>query len=145
VEERQNFREFSRAQQTQRDDAASLGSFGALLRQELKLPDPPPHQPPAAPQGSAKGTASEAPSPARAPVSSPAASTAARQAAPGAAAAAARGSDTRGPAARGPAPGDRTRIDRSPSAAPTPPKTEGNGSAANLGVVRGRRRPGDKG
>src|SRR6185295_12573362 len=34
VEERRNFHEFSRAQQTQRDEQTALGSFGALLQRE---------------------------------------------------------------------------------------------------------------
>jgi predicted RNA-binding protein with RPS1 domain len=150
VEERQNFREFSRTQQTQRDDAASVGSFGALLRQELKLPDAPRAQAPA-PEGTTPKAAAEASSTASAAPIPPAAHKAATGAAAsaprdaGARGPAPRGPAPSGPAPRGPAPGDRTRIDRTPSPAPTPPKPEGNGSAANLGVVRGRRRPGDRG
>jgi small subunit ribosomal protein S1 len=42
VEERQNFRDFSRAQKAHRDEPAVLGSFGALLRERLDLPEPAP-------------------------------------------------------------------------------------------------------
>jgi small subunit ribosomal protein S1 len=42
VEERQNFRDFSRTQRASRDDAAVVGSFGALLRERLDLPEPAP-------------------------------------------------------------------------------------------------------
>jgi hypothetical protein len=42
VEERQNFRDFNRAQRATRDEAAPLGSFGALLRERLDLPEPAP-------------------------------------------------------------------------------------------------------
>ncbi len=40
VEERQNYREFTRAQKHTQGAPAGLGSFGELLRQELKLPVP---------------------------------------------------------------------------------------------------------
>jgi small subunit ribosomal protein S1 len=152
VEERQNYREFSRTQKSQKDEPSTLGSFGALLRQELKLPEPPP-----AP------ARVEAPAPAHASAVSSAAAPAA--AAPSAAAAAARPhADAPAPGASapahtparaakkgrfppprapmgggapagGPAPAERARIAEA-EAASKPEEVRG-GSA----VLRGRRRP----
>ena len=78
VEERQNYREFTRSQKQSTAAAPSMGSFGDLLRQELNLPEPPPQVPePRAPQAppaaaparpvAAPPAAPQAPSPAAAP------------------------------------------------------------------------------
>ena len=40
VQERQNYRDFHRAQKDRKDESAPVGSFGALLRQRLDLPEP---------------------------------------------------------------------------------------------------------
>ncbi len=136
VEERQNFRDFSRTQKT-KDEPGTMGSFGALLRQELKLPEPaalppaalpPPALPPepktssagAAPVGTAR-VLSDSPEPdsARAKPARPAPAPA------------------KGSSAAAPAPSDRTRVDTS---APQKPKPESKN--AEHGVLRGRRRPG---
>jgi small subunit ribosomal protein S1 len=121
VEERQNLRDFKVAQRTQRDDAANVGTFGALLRQRLDLPEPAPVSPDekpaaaAAAVGTARGLSdSSQPDPARAQ---------------GAAQA---------QASRGPSPADRNRVDGTP---PAPPPGKGGSKEENLGVVHGRRRP----
>jgi small subunit ribosomal protein S1 len=164
VEERQNYRDFARAQKAHKDEPSSLGSFGALLRERLDLPEPAPFvaeaKPSAAgaaPVGTARvpGDGAE-PVPAR--VEQAIASRAAASAGSGAAASAKSGA----PAARGtgtaaarpvpkavptgPAPADRNRIDtdaRSPKS-PTTSGPKGDPQAAkeqSLGVVHGRRRP----
>jgi small subunit ribosomal protein S1 len=139
VEERRNFHEFSRAQQTQRDEQTSLGSFGALLQRELKLPEP--VRPVAAPVA-APALAAPAPAPA-APAAAPAIAAAAPAAAPvrpapARAPAPDRDHVVRSGAPRGPMPADRGRVDRSPPPAPRSAANPGN----DRGVVRGRRRPG---
>jgi small subunit ribosomal protein S1 len=155
VEERQNYRDFARAQKAQKDEPSSLGSFGALLRQRLDLPEPAPvtvePKPPAAgaaPVGTAR-VWSDSPDPDSArthePPPRPAAAPASARPAPKA-------------VITGPTPADRNRVDNEPE----PPQGAGNKgggpkapgnkvSAAqggpkasreeNLGVVRGRRRP----
>jgi len=159
VEERRNFHEFSRAQQTQRDEQAPLGSFGALLQRELKLPEPVRPAPGAAPAavlpppvtGSAGGSspgvspAGVAPSAREAnaapvrPAAAPSAPLARPAPAPRAPAPRAdRALVDRSSGPRGPRPAERSRIDRSP-AAPAPSPAD---QASDRGVVRGRRRPG---
>jgi small subunit ribosomal protein S1 len=152
VEERRNFHEFSRAQQTQREEQTPLGTFGALLQRELKLPEP--VRPPAIPLAT---TAAAAPGPAAsAPAGSPPGVAAAREragaagaVAPAPATPAVRPAPARAPAPdrdhvvrsaapRGPMPADRGRVDRSAPAAPSSQP----GKVNDRGVVRGRRRPG---
>jgi small subunit ribosomal protein S1 len=145
VEERRNFHEFSQAQQAQHDDA-SIGTFGALLRKELKLPAPAPAPaaPPAAPAPVAAAVPAAMPAaappppaparPARAPAPEPDRARAERGPSP-----ADRARIDRSPNPRGPSPADRARVDRSP---PPEPKAAQQGKAQDLGVVRGRRKPG---
>jgi small subunit ribosomal protein S1 len=124
VEERQNFRDFSRAQKATRDESAGLGSFGALLRERLDLPEPAPvtveAKPTvggAAPVGTAR-VLSDSPSPGPAKAAPPARAAAPANAAP-----------------KGPSPADRNRVD---AKAPAPPA---GSRQQDLGVVHGRRRP----
>lgn len=139
VEERRNFHEFSQAQQAQRDEGAPIGTFGALLRKELKLPAPSPGA--SAPAAAAPAPVAVAiPAPAPAPPAAPAAARPARAPAP---------EPDRARAGRGPSPADRARIDRSPPPEPKAAAAKGaapgaaqQGKAQDLGVVRGRRRPG---
>jgi len=142
VEERRNFHEFSRAQSSPRDDS-SMGSFGALLQRELKLPEPvrsvatPVAAPPAAAAPAPAPAAAAAPAHAVAPARAPAPAVApARAAAPSPADRDLIDRSSR----RGPSPADRARVDRSPppSGKPAAPAPDNSG---NLGVVRGRRRP----
>jgi len=44
VQERQNYRDFHRAQKDRKDEAAGVGTFGALLRERLDLPEPAPSE-----------------------------------------------------------------------------------------------------
>lgn len=168
VEERRNFHEFARAMQGKSDEDAAVGTFGALLQKELKLPPrtavspaagsavssaagsvaavptaalPPPAV--AAPDAAAARPApapapTRAPAPARAPAPKPAASSKP--------ATAERGNVDRSARPRGPAPADRGRVDRSPGSPSgqrgSKPETDKN---SDLGVVRGRRRPGSEG
>jgi len=141
VEERQNYRDFARAQKTQRDEPAMLGSFGALLRERLDLPEPAPvttdakaSAAGAAPVGTAR-VLSDSPEPdsARTREEAPRAPAAPPAAAPGVR-----------HAPKGPAPADRNRVD----ADSPPPKAQGKQQPGklrtqeqNLGVVHGRRRP----
>jgi small subunit ribosomal protein S1 len=139
VEERQNYRDFARAQKTQRDEPAVLGSFGALLRERLDLPEPAPvtadAKAPAAgaaPVGTAR-VLSDSPEPDSART---------REEARRAPAAGVRHAPQA--VASGPSPADRNRVD-----ADSPPaKTQGKqqpgklpSKEQNLGVVHGRRRP----
>ena len=118
VEERHNYREFTRAQKGGTSQA-SLGSFGELLRQELNLPEPEPKPEPV--------VAAAAPAVVPAP---PAPRSAAKISQPHAAVAPR--STTSTPA---PAPAERARIFQEPS---TPAKAAPAGDS----VIRGRRRPG---
>jgi small subunit ribosomal protein S1 len=144
VEERQNYRDFARSQKAHRDEPAGLGSFGALLRERLDLPEPAPVMADAkapaagaAPVGTAR-VLSDSPDPdsARTREEAP------RAPAPPRAPKAAQGSGSA--AASGPAPADRNRVD-----ADSPPaKAQGKQQPGklptkeqNLGVVHGRRRP----
>jgi len=86
VQERQNYRDFHRAQKDRKDETANVGTFGALLRQRLDLPEPAP-------------VAAEPPVEAKAP---PAAATPAAPAPKGLAPKA---------APSGPTPADRNRVD----------------------------------
>jgi small subunit ribosomal protein S1 len=145
VEERQNFREFSRSQQAPRE-GGSIGSFGALLRQELKLPEAA-HVPEPAARPATAGQPLQ-PAQASAPASPPS-----RADTSGARAA---GSKPAQAAAQGPASADHGRVDRTtprgPSAAdrvrldreaPNDSRSSpSKNKAAELGVVRGRRGPG---
>jgi small subunit ribosomal protein S1 len=135
VEERQNYRDFARAQRAHRDEPAGLGSFGALLRERLDLPEPAPVT-----------TEATAPAAGAAPVGtarvlsdSPEPDSARTRDAPRAAPA---------PAPRavmtGPAPADRNRVDtESAPAKPAGKQQPGKlpSKQQNLGVVHGRRRP----
>ena len=145
VEERRNYQEFSQAQHAQRDEGAPIGSFGALLRRELKLPAPAPAAtaapvaavpaPVAAAVPAAAPAAAPAPArPARAPAPEPDRARSERGISP-----ADRARVDRTPNPRGPSPAERSRVDRSP-----PPAAKGAapGKAQDLGVVRGRRKPG---
>jgi small subunit ribosomal protein S1 len=139
VEERQNYRDFARSQKTQRDEPAGLGSFGALLRERLDLPEPAPVTTEAkaaagsAPVGTARVLSdSHEPDSART-----------REEAPRAPAAALGVRHPPKAAPSGPPPADRNRVDASP-----PPKAQGKQQPGklptqeqNLGVVHGRRRP----
>jgi small subunit ribosomal protein S1 len=141
VEERQNYRDFARAQKTQRDESAGLGTFGALLRERLDLPEPAPvtaeAKAPAAgaaPVGTAR-VLSDSPGPdsARTREEPPRAPAPAPRHAPEA-------------PRRGPTPADRNRVD---TESPPPAKAGGKqqpgklpSKEQNLGVVHGRRRPG---
>lgn len=143
VEERQNYREFSKAQRANQAESQSMGSFGALLQKELKLPEPSPAPKAAAapaqtnPKPAATGSAAAAPRAAGVtPPGAPGEPTrdtgevpSAKKAPPAPV--------PRAPTAvfSGPAPTDRTRVDPTPPAKPKPPK------GADFGVVRGRRRP----
>lgn len=146
VEERRNFHEFSQAQQAQRDEGAPIGTFGALLRKELKLPASAPAAAPApAPVAAVATVSAAAPAPAPAPARparAPAPEPDRRRSEQGPAAAD-RARIDRAPNPRGPAPADRARVDRSP---PPKPEAPGKGGSAqqgkDLGVVRGRRKPG---
>jgi hypothetical protein len=116
VEERQNFRDFNRTQRTSRDEPANLGSFGALLRQRLDLPEP-------APVTSAEKSAAAG----AAPVGT------------------AKVAEVR-VLSDGPPAADRNRLDAAPAAAQksAAQKSDEQASAARqegLGVVHGRRRP----
>ncbi len=134
VEERQNYREFAKAQRSQQGEASNVGSFGALLQKELKLPEP---RPAPKPQ----------PAPAQINQKQPAASDPARSSgavtppgAPGEPPAKEEGPPAPPPRApkavfSGPPPTDRTRVDTTPPEKPKPPK------GSDFGVVRGRRRP----
>lgn len=126
VEERENFRDFTRAQKERAGDSASLGSFGALLRQELNLPEPVAPEPVASepePPASAATPAPAAPDPAAPPG---AARTAGQPSA-----AVQRGAQ--------PLPADRARVDtRTPKAKPAETPRDPSG------VIRGRRRPAPK-
>jgi small subunit ribosomal protein S1 len=160
VEERSNYHEFARSQQAQRKEETPMGSFGALLRRELKLPEPVRPTPSPGPSSATVSPATVSPatvspatvSPANVPpraahvASAPGARPAGGGAAPTAAVArpappqrapapaADRGGVDRSSRPRGPTPAERSRIDRSPPSAPDKPN--------DLGVVRGRRRPG---
>lgn len=144
VEERQNFRDFARSQRGQKEEASSLGSFGALLRQELNLPEPPPAPPaPAAKPEVARAEPTRM-APMASPTSAPVGSAPASVSAPAKAPPARPRPTGRFPApstprggavgAAGPSPAERTRIDTTPSKLKEP-------SQAELGVGRGRRRP----
>lgn len=115
VQERQNYRDFHRSQKDRKDEAASVGTFGALLRQRLDLPEPAPApaEPPAPVKPEAKAEAKAPPAP-------------------------------KGPAPKaavsGPAPADRNRVDTTREQAGRQEKKE-----QNLGVVHGRRRPNQRG
>jgi small subunit ribosomal protein S1 len=156
VEERQNYREFSRAQKSHREEASPLGSFGALLRQELKLPEPLPSATPAQAAPERSSAASPATAPAvgapRAPdPSALSSSSSSAAAAPRPPAVAARPQKKgpfppprapmggaraeAAPGSGGPVPAERARIDTDP-----PPKSQA-GKSGSTGVVRGRRRP----
>jgi small subunit ribosomal protein S1 len=131
VEERQNYRDFSRAQKTTRDEPSPLGSFGALLRERLDLPEPAPLT------AEAKPSAAE---PARTPEVA-AADAGARG--PDHSGSAPRASNNRYPAPQavasgGPAPADRNRID---TEAPSPAVSSPQAPKQSFGVVHGRRRP----
>jgi small subunit ribosomal protein S1 len=140
VEERSNFHEFSRAQQAQRKEETPMGSFGALLQRELKLPEPVRPAPATAAPLSAPEAAPAAAPEAAAPAARPAPATPAARPAPAARAPAPRAERAlvdRSSNPRGPQPAERSRIDRSA------PATPGRADKPNdLGVVRGRRRPG---
>jgi small subunit ribosomal protein S1 len=151
VEERQNYRDFARSQKTQRDEPSTLGTFGALLRERLDLPEPAPltaeakpSTAGAAPVGSAR-VLSDSPEPDSARAREAALPVAPAAHRPAAGSAAAR------PAPKavisGPMPADRNRVD---SEAPNPkaqgPKAAQGGNAQasrerDFGVVHGRRRP----
>jgi small subunit ribosomal protein S1 len=150
VEERQNYRDFARTQKAQKDEANSLGTFGALLRERLDLPEPAPltgEPKPVAAGAAPVGTGrvlSDSPEPDSARTHEPPAPAAATPA-PGRPAPKA--------VITGPAPADRNRL----YSEPTPPKGSGNDAPGkpaagnkgeskasrekNLGVVHGRRRP----
>jgi small subunit ribosomal protein S1 len=130
VEERQNFRDFSRAQKATRDEPAGLGSFGALLRERLDLPEPAPVTEEARPSAAGAAPVGTA----RVLSDSPEPDSGRARTAP---AAAPRVSP---PAAKGPAPADRNRIDAQ-SAASSSGSKEGAQRQQDLGVVHGRRRP----
>jgi small subunit ribosomal protein S1 len=139
VEERQNYRDFARAQKAQKDEPSPLGSFGALLRERLDLPEPAPltaEAKPSAAGAAPVGTArvlsdSPEPDPVRT-VATAVPRAAVAHSAPKA-------------VNQGPAPADRNRLDtqgRSPKGPPA--RGTGDPQAAkeqSLGVVHGRRRP----
>lgn len=118
VEERQNYREFSRAQRAQESDPSGLGSFGQLLKRELQLPDPP--QAVAPPKAAFSAPSAQAGPPTAAAVK-PSEAAAPPQPPPPA-------------APSGPPPAERARVDRTPPERPKPTKRE------DFGVVRGRRK-----
>jgi small subunit ribosomal protein S1 len=128
VQERQNYRDFHRAQKDRKDDAASVGTFGALLRQRLDLPEPAP-----------------------APVDAPAEVKAEAKAPPAAPAEAKAPPAPRGPAPKavlsGPPPADRNRLDTAPGPAKTVTSSGAKPASTEqkLGVVHGRRRPNQRG
>jgi len=132
VQERQNYRDFHRAQKDRKDEPGALGSFGALLRERLDLPEPAPVP---AELEAAPAAAKAAPAEAKAaPAAPPAEAKAAAPAAP------------KAPAPRatltGPAPADRNRLDTQPEPKPAAAKPS---RERDLGVVHGRRRPNPRG
>jgi small subunit ribosomal protein S1 len=138
VEERQNFRDFNRSQRQHEPNA--IGSFGALLRERLDLPEPAPvtaEARPAAAGAAPVGTArvlSDSPEPGadRAPPKG--------NPAPGAATTPAR----HAPQAQlsGPPPADRNRVDAEPAPAKGgKPPAKLPSKEHDLGVIHGRRRP----
>jgi len=151
VEERQNYRDFARAQKATRDEPAQLGTFGALLRERLDLPEPAPgdskpHAAGAAPVGTAR-VLSDSPEPDSARTREEAPKAPAPRHAPKA-------------ILTGPAPADRNRVDSDgpPARAPNKPQgkpqqpgqpqqpgknqpSKSEGKEQNLGVVHGRRKP----
>jgi len=143
VQERQNLRDFHRSQQ--KNEPASIGTFGALLRERLDLPEPAPvtaeARPPAA--GSAPVGTARVLSDSHEPDAS-------RAQAPGKPAPLAAATPARpAPKAQlsGPPPADRNRVDvDAPPAggkAPgkLPPHPGKPSKEQDLGVVHGRRRP----
>lgn len=143
VEERQNYRDFARAQKMQRDEPSTLGSFGALLRERLDLPEPAPVAADVA-AGAAPVAATRAPNGSPEPARpQPAGEVPRAPAAPRVAPAA---------VISGPTPADRNRIDTEVSPPPQSKTPQGKASEGkapqgkpsreqSLGVVHGRRRP----
>jgi small subunit ribosomal protein S1 len=141
VEERQNYRDFARAQKAHKDEPSTLGSFGALLRGRLNLPEPAPLE--AEGQPSATGAAPVG----AARVLSDNAEPDSTRAQEAPAASAPRGRYPSGPAPKavlsGPPPADRNRLDIAAhgSEAPSPKGNPQTSKEQHLGVVHGRRRP----
>jgi small subunit ribosomal protein S1 len=131
VEERQNYRDFAKAQRSQQGETSNVGSFGALLQRELKLPEPSPapKAQPAPAQTNQRPPSPPARSGAQTPPGAPGEPPAREEGPPA--------PPPRAPKAvfSGPPPTDRTRVDTTPPPKPAPPKK------SDFGVVRGRRRP----